>query len=332
MMKFGFIPTEGGHYYSEFLEEALLGEELGFDSVWLEEHHSVKNHYWPSPLMALAGLATRTERIMIGTDILILPLYHPVRIAEDAALLDIMSNGRFIFGAAIGYKPDEFALYQLPLENRGSQYAESLKLIKKLWTEEEVYFEGKHYRLDGLKIEPRPIAEPHPPIWLGGWGNLSLKRAAELGDAWVPGPTANLEKILNAQQVYFAHLKTAGKDPGCVEHPLTREVVIAETDAKAEAIAEKHLLINYRDEYGGGKWKHPLIGAEDSTPVSELGSICMDRFIVGSPETVIAKIKRFEEAFGVSHLICRLFHAGMPHDIIMNEIRLLAKEVLPTFR
>ena len=78
-MKFGFIPTEGGHYFNEFLEEALFGEELGFDSVWLEEHHSVRNHYWPSPMMGLAGLATRSERILLGTDILVLPFYHPVR-------------------------------------------------------------------------------------------------------------------------------------------------------------------------------------------------------------------------------------------------------------
>src|SRR5574341_2288510 len=106
-MKFGFIPTEGGIYYREFLEEAVLGEELGFDSVWLEEHHSVKNHYWPSPLIGLAGITTRTERLLMGTDIMILPFYHPVGVAEDVAMLDIMSRGRFILGAAVGYRPEE---------------------------------------------------------------------------------------------------------------------------------------------------------------------------------------------------------------------------------
>ena len=205
-MKFGFIPTEGGHYFNEFLEEALFGEELGFDSVWLEEHHSVKNHYWPSPMIGLAGLATRSERILLGTDILVLPFYHPVRAAEDAAMLDILSNGRFIFGAAIGYKPDEFSLYQMPMDKRGERFEESIRLIKQLWTQEEVNFNGKYYQLSGEKIEPKPMAQPHPPIWLGGWGNLSLLRAAQLGDAWVPGPTANLEKLLDSQRIYHQHL------------------------------------------------------------------------------------------------------------------------------
>ena len=93
-MKFGFITTEGGTYFNEALEEAIYGEELGFDSVWLEEHHSIRNHYWPSPLMALAAIATRTKRVLLGTDIVVLPFYHPVRAAEDTAMLDVISNGR----------------------------------------------------------------------------------------------------------------------------------------------------------------------------------------------------------------------------------------------
>ncbi|HXV43549.1 MAG TPA: LLM class flavin-dependent oxidoreductase [Anaerolineae bacterium] len=331
-MKFGFIPTEGGAYYPEFLEEVLLGEALGFDSVWLEEHHGVKNHYWPSPLIGLAGIATRTERMLFGTDVMVMPFYHPVRVAEDAAMLDIMSNGRFILGAAIGYKPDEFALYQTPLEKRGARFEEALQLIKQLWTQEEVNFIGRTYQVEGLKIEPRPVSRPHPPLWLGGWGELSLRRAATLGDAWVPGPTASLEKLLEAQRLYRQNLQEIGLDPASKPTPLTREVVIAATDEKARDMAEKHLLINYRDEYGGGKWKHPLIGNQDSAPVDQFDAISRDRFLVGSPETIIVQLQKFVAAFGVDHLICRLYFPGMPHDFIMSELKLLAQEVLPVFR
>ena len=331
-MKFGFIPTEGGIFYQEFLEEVLLGEELGFDSVWLEEHHGVKNHYWPSPLVGLAGVATRTERIIFGTDIIVLPFYHPVRIAEDAAMLDIMSQGRFILGVAIGYKPDEFTLYQTPLEMRGARFEEALRLIKQLWTQEEVNFDGQYYRIIGLKIEPRPVSRPHPPLWLGGWGKLSLQRAAHLGDAWLPGPTANLDKLLTAQAQYRQNSREIGIDPATRPTPLTREVVVAETDAKAQELAEQCLLINYRDEYGGGAWKHPLIGAEDNAPVDQFDAISRNRFLVGSPETVIKQLQVFVDAFGVDHLICRLFFPGIPHDFIMNELRLLAKEVIPVFK
>jgi probable F420-dependent oxidoreductase len=331
-MKFGFIPTEGGPYYQEFLAEVLLGEVLGFDSVWLEEHHGVKNHYWPSPLVALAGIATRTERMIIGTDIIVLPFYHPVRVAEDVAMLDIMSQGRFVLGAAIGYKPDEFALYQVPLEKRGARFEEALTLIKLLWTRDEVTFEGEYYQVEGLKIEPRPASDSPPPLWIGGWGTLALRRAARLGDAWLPGPTANLTKLLDAQSRYRQELRAINEEPVSKPNPLTREVVIAETDARALEVAEKHLLINYRDEYGGGKWNHPLIGAEDSAPVDQLEAIGRDRFLVGSPETVIEQLRIFEEAFGVDHLICRLFFPGISHDFIMNELKLLANEVIPAFK
>lgn len=326
-MKFGFIPTEGGQYYREALEEAVYGEEMGFDSVWLEEHHSIRNHYWPSPLMALAGIATRTSRILLGTDIAVLPFYHPVRVAEDVALLDIISNGRTIFGAAIGYREPEFALYGIRLDDRGTRYVEMLKIMRLLWTEDQVEFQGRFYQVSG-SIEPRP--DRVPIIWLGGWGELSLKRAARFGDAWVPGPTAHLEKLLQAQGLYRDFLTEAGKDPSTVATPLTREVVIASTSEKARELAEKYLMINYRDEYGGG-WNHPLIGSKDDTPVDQLEALGQDRFIIGNPAECIAKIARFKETFGVDHLICRLYFPGMPHDHIMSEIKLLANEVIPAF-
>jgi len=128
-LKIGFIPIEGGHYYKEALYEVTRAEELGFDSVWMEEHHSVTNHYWPSPFTVLAGFATRTSKVVLGTDIAVAAFYHPVRLAEDVALLDIMSNGRAVLGLAIGYKPDEFALYGVDLEKRGERCEEELAIV-----------------------------------------------------------------------------------------------------------------------------------------------------------------------------------------------------------
>jgi alkanesulfonate monooxygenase SsuD/methylene tetrahydromethanopterin reductase-like flavin-dependent oxidoreductase (luciferase family) len=125
-------------------------------------------------------------------------------------------------------------------------------------------------------------------------------------------------------------LTEAGKSPANSPTPLTREVVIAATREKAWELAEKYVMVNYRDEYGGG-WKHPLIGSQDQTPV-ELQSLSNDRFIVGNPDDCIAQIQRFVDTFGVDHLICRLYFAGMPHEHLMSELRLLAKEVFPAFR
>ena len=331
-MKFGFIPIEGGAYYPEFLAEVQLGEALGFDSVWLEEHHGVKDHYWPSPLIALAGIAARTEGLLLGTDVMVMPFYHPVRAAEDGAMLAVMTHGRFILGAAIGYKPDEFALYGVALERRGARFEEAIRLIRQLWSQDAVDFDGKYYQVRGLKIEPRPDTADRPPIWLGGWGELSLARAATLGDAWIPGPTADLQKLLDAQRIYRSRLRAADKDAATQPVPLTREVIIAESDEKARQLAEQHLLVSYRDEYASKQWKHPLIGAEDSTPADQLEAISRDRFLLGSPDTVIMQLRRFQAAFGVDHLICRLYFPGIPHEFILNELRLLATEVLPEFR
>ena len=108
-------------------------------------------------------------------------------------------------------------------------------------------------------------------------------------------------------------------------------VVIAENDALAKEMAEKHLLINYRDEYGGGVWKHPLIGGEDPSPVSEFEAISRDRFLVGSPDRIIQQIQHFQSHVDFDHLICRLYFPGIPHEFIINELRLLAKEVMPAF-
>jgi probable F420-dependent oxidoreductase len=327
-LKIGFIPSEGGHFYREALEEVIRAEALGFDSVWMEEHHGVKDHYWPSPLSVLAGFATRTSRLLLGTDILVFPFYHPVRLAEDIALLDVMAGGRFIFGTAIGYKPDEFALYGTPLEKRGARFEEGLQLMKALWSNDAVTFRGHYYQLHEARIEPKPVSKPHPPVWIGGWGKLTLKRAAILADAWIPGPTADLARLLDGKQQLLAHRAAAGLTAAVTEWPLTRDVIIADEDATARELAERHIMVSYRDEYAGS-WKHPFI---DSRVATELESLKRDRFIIGGPEQCIAQMRRFVEAYGMTHVICRLFFPGMPHQHIMRELELLAREVMPAFQ
>jgi probable F420-dependent oxidoreductase len=331
-VKFGFIPTEGGHFYREALEEVVLGEELGFDSVWMEEHHGIKKHYWPSPLVVLAGFAAKTSRIRLGTDVVVLPFHHPVKAAEDAAMVDVISNGRLTLGVAIGYRPDELALFGVAPETRGARFVEQVTIMRRLWSEDEVTFEGKFFQLQSARLEPKPVQAGGIPIYLGAWGPLGMKRAATLADGWIPGPTAKLEKLLSARDEYHGQLRAAGKDPASAPAPLTREVVIAATEAKARELAERHLMVNYRDEYGGGSWSHPLIGASDTTRVDVLDEIGRDRFIVGTPEQCIARIQHFRETFGVDHLICRLFFPGMPHEHIMEELQLLANEVMPAFK
>jgi probable F420-dependent oxidoreductase len=325
-LKIGFIPIEGGHYYREALEEVIRAEEMGFDSVWMEEHHSVTNHYWPSPIPVLAGFATRTSRLVLGTDIIVAAFHHPVRLAEDVAMLDAISNGRFVLGIAIGYKPDEFALYGVDLEKRGARFEEQLAIMKGLWTQERVQFKGNYYTLEG-RLEPKPEQKPHPPVWIGGWGDITLRRAATLADNWIPGPTADLERLLAGKKQFLERRLAAGL-PAPTEWPLTRDVIVADTDKRARELAEEHIMVAYRREYAGG-WRHPFIDASIAT---DLDKLMEDRFIIGGPEQCVERIRRFVEQYGMTHLICRMFFPGMPHAHIMRGLELLARDVMPAFR
>ena len=324
---FGFCPTEGGHFYRQALEEVVRGEELGLDSVWIAEHHGVRDHYWPAPLQVLTGFATRTSRLLLGANVAIFPFYHPVRLAEEVALLDVISGGRFVTGLAIGYKPDEFALYGAPLEKRGARFEEGLALMKALWTRDAVTFRGRHFTVEDGRIEPRPVTRPHPPVWIGGWGELALKRAATLADAWLPGPTADLPRLLASKQKILAHRAEAGLPPPA-EWPLTRELVLADTEEEARELAERHLMLAYGKEYGG-TWKHPFI---DAATAADLDRLAVDRFLIGTPDRVVRDLRPYVTEYGATHLIFRLFTPRMPHRHIMRELELLATEVVPAFR
>jgi probable F420-dependent oxidoreductase len=301
-------------------------EELGFDSVWMEEHHSVTNHYWPSPIPVLAGFATRTSRLVLGTDIIVAAFHHPVRLAEDVVMLDAISNGRFVLGIAIGYKPDEFALYGVELEKRGARFEEQLAIMKGLWTQDRVQFKGNYYTVEGC-LEPKPVQKPHPPVWIGGWGDITLRRAATLADNWIPGPTADLKRLLAGKKQFLERRLAAGL-PTPSEWPLTRDVIIADTDRQARELAEEHIMVAYRREYAGG-WRHPFIDASIAT---DLDKLMEDRFIIGGPEQCLARIRRFVAEYGMTHLICRMFFPGMPHAHIMRGLELLAREVMPALR
>jgi alkanesulfonate monooxygenase SsuD/methylene tetrahydromethanopterin reductase-like flavin-dependent oxidoreductase (luciferase family) len=230
-----------------------------------------------------------------------------------------------IFGAAIGYRPDEFAAFQTPLQGRGAQFEEMLTLIRRLWTEENVTFESEGYALSDFRLEPRPVQRPCPPIWIGGLGELAMRRAATLGDAWLPGPSADLTRLKAAQARYYAHLAELGIDPLSRARPLMRDVIIAASDEAAEGLAERHLLALYRDHYS--RTSHPLLEGQDPNLVE----LRRDRFIIGDPEKVVEQIRYFQAHFGLDQMICRLHFPGMPPDVVTEAIRLIGREVLPAF-
>ncbi len=211
-MKFAIAPTQWDDRYEEFLEDGQLAESLGFDALLLAEHHFWKHATASgSPLLALAGLAQRTRTLKLGTGVILLPLYHPVHVAEDAAFVDMMSAGRLILGLGQGYVQEEFDAFQVPLRQRGSRLEEGARLIERLWTEEAVDFEGRYTQVKNLTIFPRPVQKPRPPMMFGGWADKAVTRAARLGDGWMGGPSGHLEGLKECRTVFFDAWEKKGK-------------------------------------------------------------------------------------------------------------------------
>lgn len=326
-LSIGFIPIEGGHYYRESLEEVVRGEDLGFDSVWMEEHHSVVDHYWPSPFTVLAGFATRTSRVRLGTDIAVAPFHHPVRLAEDVTLLDVMSGGRVTLGLAIGYKPDEFALYGVELERRGARFEEQLAILTGLWTQDRVSFRGRYYTVEG-RLEPRPVQRPHPPIWIAASGDAAFERAARHGDACVINPHASLPTVERQMGLYRAALAAAGK-PFPAEAPIFKECSVAATREDAFRQAEPYLLQKYK-AYADWGLDRPLPKEERlAVPYEEL---VRDRFIVGTPDECRAELERYHRVLGVNHFLLRLQWPGMPQRLVLDQIARLGERLIPALR
>src|SRR2546422_1780855 len=167
----------------EVIAEAQQAERCGFDSFFLTEHHQEPSGYFPSPLPLAAAIAARTSRIRIGTGIAILPLYHPTRLAEDCAVVDIISKGRLILGVGQGYQEGDFAAFGLQVSDRVSLFEEGIEILRRAWTEEKVYFVGKRHTLQNIMVTPKPVQKPHPPIWVAALGDEPMKRAGRLGDA-----------------------------------------------------------------------------------------------------------------------------------------------------
>ncbi|MEM3522322.1 MAG: LLM class flavin-dependent oxidoreductase, partial [Candidatus Bathyarchaeia archaeon] len=229
--------------------------------------------WFPSSRIACAGIATR--RIKVGTAIVVLPLDNPIRVAEEAALLDIISKGRFILGIGVGNRKEEFEAFGVPFKERGSRFEEEVIILRKLLSEPKVTFIGKHYHIKDIAIMPKPIQKPLPPIWIAAqWSVKAVKRAARLGDAWLPDPITPIKVLKSYMEVYKKELKKVGKDFYRIERPLRREAYISENAEKAWEEVKNGILYLYGENYY--KWE-ALQDEDGSTLTPE--SISFDEYI-----------------------------------------------------
>ena len=324
-MKVGLSPLQGQASFTETLTECERAEAAGFDSVWLGEHHNNPVLY-PAPLIGLAAVASRTRSIRLGTGVLLLPLYHPLMVAEEGAMVDVISSGRLILGVGAGYAPEEFAAFGHSLKERGSRLEESTALLHRLWTEGNVTHHGRHYRLDNAAVAPRPVQRPRPPIWFGAWAEPALRRAARLGDAWFVGPSANLNEIAPCARLYRHACMEAAKGEGEVN--LFRYVFVAGSGKEAIATAGRPFIEAFEKMYF--RWPHPVV----KRPAGQLTieRLAEDRIILGDPKTCVKDILRFQKELSAGHLVCRFSVPGIPRAACQASLDLFTREVMPALR
>jgi len=310
----------------EVIAEAQLAEASGFDSCFFGEHHQDRDGFLPSPLIVAAAVAARTQRLRVGTSVILLPLHHPVRVAEDAITLDLVSRGRVVLGVGIGYQPADFRAFAVPMEHRMALFEESVEILRRCWAGERFSFRGKHYTLEDVQITPRPFQRPGPPLWFGASVPAAARRAGRLADGFVGTPSTSLENATELADIYKDAARTAGRTPEVVQ---MRDAWVARTRAEADAVYGPHVMAAYRYY-----WEHRLAEFRSmpaDTPFT-LENLAPDRLILGDPETCVREFGRWQTATGASTFLLRLRHAhsgGPPHEKIMDAIRLFGERVLP---
>ena len=329
-LHFGLIPAHGPAYVDEAIRQVHLAEDYGFDAIWIEEHHDV-GPYWPTPLLAIAALAPHLGRLSIGTAILVLPLHDPVHVAEQGAILDGMTDGRLVLGFGLGDNAEEFAAFRVPAGRRGTRAEEQIAIIRALWRGETLEHSGRFYELHGVRLKTPPTQPGGPPVWIGGWGRRQLRRAATLGDAWLPGPVGTLTEIVERQAVYDEHVRDAGGDPQARARPLIRDVIVAKTDEHAWSIAAGSVLPSWYDTYVESE--HVLVGRETSgARIADPRDLAADRLIVGDPESVAEQLAHCIETLACNHLVIRLKLPGLEAPQMTEMLHVLGREVLPELR
>jgi alkanesulfonate monooxygenase SsuD/methylene tetrahydromethanopterin reductase-like flavin-dependent oxidoreductase (luciferase family) len=178
-------------------------------------------------------------------------------VAEETAMVDVISGGRLILGVGAGYAPEEFAAFGVPIRERGSRMDEAVPLIQRLWTEEKVTHAGRHYRLTDATVGPRPAQRPRPPIWFAGWVEPAIRRAGRLGDAWLGGPSARLDELATCVRLYREARQAAGRDPDGGDVALMRYAFVAESVERAHAIAGPAFMRSFEATYF--RWPHPVV-------------------------------------------------------------------------
>ncbi len=319
--------------YRDHLEEAVLAEELGFDCVWVSEHHFSPDAWNPSPFTFLAAVAARTEHVRLGTYVLLLPLHNPVRVAEDVAVLDNISRGRVDLGVGVGSSPEEFRTFGIPIEGRLGRTFEALRIIERCFAGEEFSHQGKYYDFPNVHLTTRPVQRPGPPILVAAMGDQSVAWTARRGYGMAAGAGRGHAKYLEA-------LRQHGHDPATraiASVPIRVHVAATRDQAWDEVEAGLHQVLHFYRTHG-----NPEAGSCATGPLGNLPPVGEFRhvpgighggqaFAVGTPDDVMRELGMYRDK-QLTHLSLNLHQPGQDSSGVRRSMRIFANEVMPTLK
>jgi alkanesulfonate monooxygenase SsuD/methylene tetrahydromethanopterin reductase-like flavin-dependent oxidoreductase (luciferase family) len=344
-----YDPERGNALYNRYLDELELGERLGFDGVCVNEHHQTAYGLMPAPNLIAAALVRRTSRVKIALMGNAVPLRdHPLRIAEEVAMLDVMSGGRIISGFVRGIGCEYHSFHENPTHSR-ARFEEGIDLILRAWTEPGPFsYWGKHYRLRYVNPWPKPLQKPYPPIWLPSTGSVETIEWS-VARRW---PFIRTYDTLDAISAMFDDLRARAHEAGYEPEPeqlgWMAPIYVAETDAKAREEAARHVQYLF-----GWLSKRPFelvvppgyisarslartleVAGSGKTGTSRTFDDLQDLGIVvfGSPETVRQRLAEDHRRMGYGRLVGLLHFGSLPHELTVKNMTLFAEEVLPFLR
>jgi alkanesulfonate monooxygenase SsuD/methylene tetrahydromethanopterin reductase-like flavin-dependent oxidoreductase (luciferase family) len=329
------------------IEQLVEAEQQGYDAVWLAEHHFSRYGIGPAIHLTAAHLAARTSRIRIGTAVTVVPFMHPVRVAEEIAMLDILSHGRIDWGAGRGYQRHEFEGFGADIEKSHLIFREQLEIILRCWTGERFAWDGEFYQFPEMQVLPTPVQKPHPPVWIAALSPSTLEWAADNGYRVLTDQFAPIYRIEEMRPTYFERAARAGVDVAHVELPTLRQVYVGETQARAREEAAPALLWYYRSlarvgSPGGPDGKLPenysfyrLFGEDgfnpDRDPAGFLDFLFENCTVIGDATYCREKIAELQERCRVNHLITWQNFGNLAHEATAASQRRFIEKVAPAF-
>jgi alkanesulfonate monooxygenase SsuD/methylene tetrahydromethanopterin reductase-like flavin-dependent oxidoreductase (luciferase family) len=301
-------------------------EAAGFNSIWLTEHHFTDDGYLPAMMPVAAAIASRTKRVTIGTYVLLAPFQHPLKLAEDTAVVDTISGGRLRLGIGLGYRQEEFDGYGISRAERMGRTLETIEILKRAWTGERFDFEGKYFRLRQVRVLPTPVAKPHPELLWGAGAPKAIQRAAKLDMSFA---CVGGRKEIG---IYLDALKAAGKDPA--RYSIVNSRVIYVADSEDQAWADTRDALMYQAELYG-KWlkaAQALGGGKGDVLIRPDPDRLRRTSILGPPSYIKERLAETLESTPMTELIVVMQLPGLDPKKTRRSLDRFIKEVLPDIK